>query len=604
MKKLFGFLTLFLCLLLTACNMNLLSDRSGSIDFSIPTKDIIDAANNYAARGADNDQSNEYVFLLQIIGNKKYYDYQVQTVTIQTGIGSVGVNGLETSGQYLRDNNINFTFNQIPSGQTYKVVFDMLVKKGDMPFYKVFSGGAENIKVKAGKTAEAGVSAKFFNNSFICLKMEFEDGSNELFSSSSAAYIYLAEHQASSAERKTITKSNGKLEFNNKTIKDIYYVLDSNLKDSRFNYSISYIEGGKENKYSLNFSNNVCSIKDFLLNGLKSDSFGQEITISNDKIRYVEKLNDLIVDTSGDLTVSYNKSCQLSFLKLQYEANKYAYVSVNSLSSLLSQKPSKGDTVVLVLTKANGAPFNQGTQLYYKLANPDTMGTDGAALFDGNFCINHSMNEQNYYIPLNFIENPDDSLFLFMNCADNADDPLDIYVEAYFYVFPKEMNTFVFGVGCSYDEEGNPSGHRYEFNQSIGNMILNQHDNVSAVLKGRLCTVNFGSGQYQYFSNSNTLKLTGELYDGGFYHKDGDSSDYFHPLSNDEAVGNKKEIDFASDYSEYPFKFMDIIEPYSADGYKNDFRFLCTADFTEPVSDSNPPELLLIQYFDLSFAKN
>ena len=110
MKKLFGVMCLFFCVLLASCNMGLFSDRSGSIDFSIPTEDLIKAANNYAARNGDDPDACEYVFFVQIRGNRRYYDSIIQKVNVSIP------NPDETlliSENYLKDNKkIFFIFNR------------------------------------------------------------------------------------------------------------------------------------------------------------------------------------------------------------------------------------------------------------------------------------------------------------------------------------------------------------------------------------------------------------------------------------------------------------------------------------------------------------
>ncbi len=153
MKKLFGVMCLFFCVLLASCNMGLLSDRSGSIDFSIPTKDIIDAANNYAARNGGDDSSDKFIFLVQIKGSRNYYDSIIQSVTVPKGDAQTPVQEGELilSEKYLKGNNVNFSFKGVPAGQAYKVMFNMFLKeKDDTCSYLLFAGRVDKVKVPAG----------------------------------------------------------------------------------------------------------------------------------------------------------------------------------------------------------------------------------------------------------------------------------------------------------------------------------------------------------------------------------------------------------------------------------------------------------------------
>ena len=152
MKKLFGILCVFLSVLLTACNVGLLSERSGSIDFSIPADQVISLANSYAARNGETKPDGGFIFLAQIKGNRGYYQYQTKTVTLaESELTNWDPDQqLQDSTNYLSKKNLNFSFSGLPIGQKYTVTFDMLVSpKESMPTYAVFSGKTTNVKVTA-----------------------------------------------------------------------------------------------------------------------------------------------------------------------------------------------------------------------------------------------------------------------------------------------------------------------------------------------------------------------------------------------------------------------------------------------------------------------
>lgn len=624
MKKLFGFLTLFLCLLLTACNMNLLSDRSGSIDFSIPSKDIINAANNYAARSGDDEPAASYTFLVQIKGNRNYYKYQVKTVILPDIPDFVQspYQQINYSQEYLSKENLDFSFTGLPLGQTYTVMFDMLVDpSGYSTPYSIFSGRTEGVTVSAGQSSDVGIKAKYHEGSNLSLIVDYIGG-YESKNLRTTSYIQKKQESNDLGEEPwtlNLSKKNGKLYDEDKVIKDIYYVLDSdsNFISSAFNYSIPYFDNGHK-YYKLNFKNNKCSVKSFLLRKLKTASFSGEVTISNSKIECPETLTTINLESKGNL-VAQNKQggFGLMFSPKKYDVvnSKWAYVASLQLSSIIDPyyyTVAPGDTVVLVLNVYEEPVIQfEKTQLYYKFSSMDISDgfIDGTKLFEDNNCINHQSKEKHIVIPLNNIKNPNDSLILFEDYGESAPTEQVMTISFTYYIFPSDMHVFAFGVGAAYDSDGNmlENTYRYEFNTSIGNMSLNGGNTVNAHLKGKFCTVNFSDKEYinleteGYFEND--LYITGELYDGGQYTPSEGESESFHPLSNNEATGNNKSMKVSRDaldydyIGNYDFVFADILQPHTANGYKNDFRFLCTA------ACASPDILLLVQYFDLSFTK-
>ena len=609
MKKLFGILCVFLSVLLTACNVGLLSERSGSIDFSIPAEDMVTLAENYSARSPENKPDGSYIFLVQIKGDRGYYRYQTQTVKVARDnpdpwFPEYEINDSEV---YLSKNKLDFSFSGLPINQTYTVMFDMLINpNGHETPYSVFSGRSEGVAVSAGQASDVGIKAMLRQESNLVLRVEYEN-SDEPKELRTPSYIY-TKADGYNPLNLSLSKKNGKLyEGEDLIVKDIYYVLDSdtNYPASAFNYSIEYFDNGHK-AYKLSFKNNKCSIKNFLIRKLHDSSFSGQVTISNGKVKCNEALARIQMDTTNNLVASHSEAdtVGITFIPKKYKGsdNEWAYVAsfqLNNTPSYIdtSVNPiAPGDTVVIVLNISEIPNLQlHGNQLYYKLSSDPMDGdvVDGEVLFKDNNCINHKDYERMIVIPLNFIKNPNDYLILFEDFGTSQPAEQNLNCSFTYYIFPSDMHVFAFGVGAAYEEGQMTDDYRYEFNASLGKMTLSGGDNVTATIRGNFCTVDFSSSAY--IGLPADFNIVGELYDGGPYHVNGED-DSFHPLSDDQHENTKVQTYEINDIKdEYSFVFKGIKNPVSQ---PNDFKLLCTADC------DSPDKLLLVQYFDLSFSKD
>ncbi len=609
MKKLFGILCVFLSVLLTACNVGLLSERSGSIDFSIPAEDMVTLAENYSARSPENEPDGSYIFLVQIKGNRGYYRYQTQTVKVgrESNDQWRPDDQLNDSTQYLSKNKLDFSFSGLPINQTYTVMFDMLINPaGNEIPYSVFSGRSEGVAVSAGQASDVGIKAMLRQESNLVLRVEYEN-SDEPKVLRTQSYI-MTKLTSGNGRLLNLSKKNGKLyEGEDIIVKDIYYVLDSdtNYPASAFNYYINYSD---DKTYKLNFKNNKCSIKNFLIRKLQdSDSFGQ-LTISNGKVKCSETLARIQMDTTNNLVAAHPQaqSTGITFYPKIYDTvnGKWAYVASFQLNDTPSyidtavNPIASGDTVVIVLYDDTSLGLEK-RQFYYKLSSDSMSGNvvDGELLFKNNNCITHKDNETTIVIPLNFIKDPNYNLILFEDhgTEEQEEPTLQLNCSITYYIFPSDMHVFAFGAGAAYEEGQMTDDYRYEFNASLGKMTLSGGDNITATIRGNFCTVNFTDQKYTGFSAD--FNIVGELYDGGPYHVDGED-DSFHPLSIDQHENTKVQTYKINDIKdEYSFVFKGIKEPAPQ---PHDFKLLCTAQWDE----LDPADLLLVQYFDLSFSKD
>ncbi|MBR4790740.1 MAG: hypothetical protein IK024_07580 [Treponema sp.] len=604
MKKLFGFLTLFLCLLLTACNMNLLSDRSGSIDFSIPTKDIIDAANNYAARGADNDQTWNYAFLVQIKGNRGYYDYQLQTLTVETHEDFGNLNPGQINGLYVKNNNVNFSFNNVPAGQKYKIMFDAFIyytiPNGDGSYYKTFSGNTGNIKVKPGKPSEVGITAKAPDESMFNLVIVTENAGTITIPAESAMDMLFVGNPGGNSP--IFEKQFGVLTFKTsqddkspKVVKDVYLSLspDANIDSNSFNISFLYGERVNPSRYNLKFSNNTCSIKSFLLQGLKfSDDDIRQISwpvmqvpgiiqISKNGFSYEEPVSGFQF-SSNDEYISGHTSQTLTFEKKTYGNNEKVLLSTQELISL-GVDPWQGESLVLVLTAKEDNLISSATQLYFKMSNEPFLDStvNGATLFAENNCITHKEGEKKFIIPLNKLGNLGENPYfiLFITTPDSAPDNINVTFDIDYCIFPSDMEAYVFGVGQNYNSA---IEHRYEINRSTPvDVVLENGNTYKSKISGNVLKLNLSSG---LFSDA-SITLDAELNDNVDY---GGTS--FHPLSNNafDGNGNVKQLETYVDKNGVPsysfiFKSITSIPDLTGTEKNHDFRFQCTT----PCEDTN-----------------
>ncbi|MBR5668161.1 MAG: hypothetical protein IKX15_00955, partial [Spirochaetales bacterium] len=127
MKKLSGLFALIFCVSFVSCDLFSLFNKTGDLTFSISVDDAVQAATE---RGAYDGVKGYYTFLVQIKSNEGYNDWQIKTVRFDDSENqSVVSDGFNSSGKYLTDNKVEFTFDYVPINQTYKVMFDMFLKK-------------------------------------------------------------------------------------------------------------------------------------------------------------------------------------------------------------------------------------------------------------------------------------------------------------------------------------------------------------------------------------------------------------------------------------------------------------------------------------------
>ncbi len=589
MKKLFGVMCLFFCVLLASCNMGLLSDRSGSIDFSIPTKDIIDAANNYAARNGGDDSSDKFIFLVQIKGSRNYYDSIIQSVTVPKGDAQTPVQEGELilSEKYLKGNNVNFSFKGVPAGQAYKVMFNMFLKeKDDTCSYLLFAGRADNVKVPAGKTVEAQIKAKTLDNSILTLVIEYQNGTKDTVNLLTHWGIKELQNDAGGQQQLmedpyvlSLDKEYGRLKKMGDSIKDIYFTIDpnSNITDSSFNFSIPYDDPKAPNTtkyYNLKFHNNVCSIKDFLLKTVKmqppAKPSGSDyiytrsgVLISKGNLLFCEPSSEFKILSSDEVISGKIDKQQLNFQKKSYNGSEQVLISLTHVPDLLSDF-SDGRSGAILLKMKGDNEISKNTELYYNFFTSHVIeGLTGEDLFSGSSCINHKNGEKQFIIPLNGISSNKAYLAIFVK--SNAE-VFDATFEMDYVIFPSLYNFYVFGVGQAYDSEGKPTGgYRYETNIPLDSS-LQGGANYKAQLKGYVCSLSLSDG---YFSKK-SITLNGELYNSS-------NEESFYPLSN----GNPPSFQTYTGQDETinEFIFSNIREPkLNADRY-----FMCTA----PCEDVN-----------------
>lgn len=606
MKKLFGVMCLFFCVLLASCNMGLFSDRSGSIDFSIPTEDLIKAANNYAARNGGDPDASEYVFLVQIRGNRRYYDSIIQKVNVSIP------NPDETlliSENYLKDNKKIFSFDRVPAGQTYKVMFNMFMADNNGT-HLVFAGHTDNVKVSAGKTAETGITAKSFSSSIITFKIVYENGTSDYFEP--WTYWEILDDEKHGGQmigfepmNLNLWKNYGKLIYSDKTIKDIYYILnpDSNFDDPSFSFSIPYADPKIENAtkyYKLTFNNNICSIKNFLSRILKlpagnipsgSDglyTFGS-IKVSNNKISYNEPSSTFNI-SSSDEVLNGTINNQTWTFESKTCGNDTVLIHLEDIRDILSDF-AKSWTGALVLKMKGDSVITNQTDLYYNFIGATSLGaiTTGDQLYSGGGSISHKEGEKRYLIPLNNIGENNTNLAVFVKSSAGA---VNVSFDIEYVLFPPTFSTYVFGIGREYSDGRE---YRYEVIEPLGAPPV-AGGTYGAKLRGVFCKYNISGG---YFSLE-PIELKTELYDAAYWINSGnpDERPYFHPLSNnayDNSPDGNVKILTTSDSTgieNYSFKYVQITNIPNVEEDAHDLKFMCTAEC------DNPDTLLVVRYWN------
>lgn len=608
MKKLFGLFALLLCTILLSCN-NLFSDKTGDISFSFSADDAIQAANAYLARGADNDEQSEYIFLVQIQGSEGFHDYQIKTVQA-TNISS----SYPVSGQYLTDNKLEFLFDYVPFDQTYKVMFDMFAKIDSNLPHLVLSGNSNDIEVIPSIQTEVVVNIGNFTTSPISLKIEYEDDGYNTYENPSS--IAADPDIPGYGINLLLFKEYGKLWHRNDTtvfpVRDIYYELNSNsnFPDSFYRYSLPY-EVRKNNEpflnysYDFNFDRNSSSIKNFLYYysfpaSATSENYSMstewKAKISKGGFTFAEKLPYFEYSSNDEVISGHRDNVQFKFNKKNYDGGS-AFVYTDELSSLITGTSiQNGDSIALVLTMKGRNPIPSATQLYYKeLTNNsflDNSLVDGQELFDGNRCLNHKVGETKFVIPLNFHSEDYRYLMMFIT-SDLSLMEASYTFDVDWYIFPQRMQACVLETV----KEGN--GYRYELNNKISDYYstnLSAGQNYTAKLSGVVCNFNQSD---KTFSIANT-GLNTELY----YIKDNPApgTDPFTAISNNSRTDNIKFLNtYVTTYYDemihnYDFEFKAIT---NLSGNPNTaYKFMCHANCT------NTNNLMVIRDYSFIFENN
>ena len=573
MKKLLGLFALIFCVSFVSCDLFSLFNKTGDLTFSISVDDAVQAANYHAERADTDDLTGYYTFLVQIKSNEGYNDWQIKTVRFDgTENQPGGVSGdFNTSGQYLTDNKVEFTFDYVPINQTYKVMFDMFLKKDseNTSPHLVLSGHSDGIEVDPYEATTVPIEMKKFTQSPISLKLEYEDGGTNSFEKPSS--IVSDPTQPDYPISLQLFKEYGKLWHRNGTtvypLEDAYYEIDSesNFPDSSYRFSLPYTvrcgETSLNYSHDFTFDGNHHSIKDFLANytfPVSTDSSDSTIKsdwktrISKDGFTFEEKLPPFEYQ-SNDEVISGHFSGALKFNKKNYDGGS-AFIYYTILDDFFGNF-SSNSSIALVLTVKGNNPDPTSNQLYYKIDNevnyvnnPTNLGT---ALFNGNHCINHAPGETRFVIPINKV-NPSQYLLLFID-KNSSQDSIDYNFDIKFYVFPESMNAFVFDVA---DPNFNKQ-YRYQIDEDWTGSSLSNGDNCHAKLQGVVCYYNMSNNS---FSLANT-GLTGEL-----YYNDPDNNYDFTPITHREEESpdtkkffNTESFVYGEDEPSYNFVFKNLI---------------------------------------------
>ena len=602
MKKLFGLFALLLCTILLSCN-NLFSDKTGDISFSFSADDAIQAANAYMARGANNDEQSEYIFLVQIQGSEGFHDYQIKTVQA-TNVDS----SYAASGQYLTDNKLEFLFDYVPFDQTYKVMFDMFAKIDSNLPHLVLSGNSNDIKVMPSIQTEVVVNIGNFTTSPISLKVEYTNGNIDTINGPNSISSTVTNNQSPLSLFKEYGKLWGGPE--EQPIKRVYYELDpnSNFPESSFKFSLPCSYQSSTIPYDFVFQDSTSSLEGFLFNhSFPADypriegippavEFPGKARISKGTLTFEENLPQFDFRSYDEVISGHRDNVQFKFNKKNYDGGS-AFVYTDELSSLITGTSiQNGDSIALVLTMKGRDPIPSATQLYYKeLTNNsflDNSLVDGQELFDGNRCLNHKAGETKFVIPLNFHSEDYRYLMMFI-ISDLSSMEVSYTFDVDWYIFPQRMQACVLETV----KEGN--GYRYELNNIISEYYspnLSEGQNYTAKLSGVVCNFNQSD---KTFSIANT-GLNTELY----YIKDNPApgTDPFTAISNNSRTDNIKFLNtYVTTYYDemihnYDFEFKAIT---NLSGNPNTaYKFMCHANCT------NTNNLMVIRDYSFIFENN
>ena len=566
MKKLFGVVGLLFCVFLASCNFNNLSGKGGDIEFSIPLNDIVKLAEQRASREGGEEKQFEFVAMLQVKGSKNYYKSKTETYDF----GNSFYDG--------KAKTIEMSMSSLPSNQTYTVMFDLFVVNS---VYKdswwEVSGRTPNVAVTAGKTEEISLTAARSNEALVYLKVELEK---------SESPIDLSERDIIN-----IQKESDGLYFREQKIKDIYLVLNSNANftDSSFKYTLEYFsdsEGKNLGSSDLKFKNDVCSIKDFLMN--QSYFKSNEITISKGDISFFTWLPHIVVKASNNSNPGFDPSIlgykRLVFTKAQDNpdgTSRYcAIVPFADMNILDGQGdvvtvPENGKTVfsVVIFSDYGNSPIRRIERLYYMLYEGNEV-ADGET-YAGNQCITlppRYDGEYSLIMPFNNLQmgvNIKGYWMFFFDINSNATE-YEMYYFAAGSLLP--LNTYVFSRVSNWAYEQGTSTEPWvnelkvpmvdTSNEPLAN-TLQEHDDVWVTMRG-------------IFSAPENVSLYGEIYDAALY-KDGKC---YHTFSNTEEDNGSDPTGLSNanpEYSEVQFRFNDIVALSTnlVDGAQHDCYFQC-----------------------------
>ena len=518
MKKLFGVVSLFLCVFFASCGFN---NQSGSIEFSIPLDDIARLSEQNSSRAAG--PGEEYVFLLQVKGSRKYYKSKIQTFE------------LDDSFFRGRSQPVNMKMSSLPSDQTYTVLFDMFMQD---PYsnqaYHECTGKTEGVTVTPGKTEEVNLKASYVSphESYVSLKIDFARPSQ---TTSGDAGMF---------SQVNLEKKSNKLYYGSQEIKDIYFVRDSNshFTDSSFKYKLNYVAGASTTSYDLKFEDDVCSIKDFLL----GQSYLYTTCISVEKGDLAFAISIPYIEMTGDSSHGFDPSLlgyqKLIFTKVETNSdgsNRYCSIIPFADMNILDDhnevltKPVDEETILAFMNISDygNNPIRSISRFYYMLYNYSEF-AEGET-YAGNQCITLPPNyygNYNLWLPFNDLPNGSEDKKYVMFFFDITSDSLTYEM----YCIPAgnlcvreddEFKTYGFAKvsNWAYEQEQSTDPWVYELKVPL---VDNGGVPLSGLEDGKTVKVNVAG---TFYSGSETpSELTGEIFDGIY-----SNGTRYHPLKND-----------------------------------------------------------------------
>ena len=498
MKKFFGIVGLIFCVFLSSCNFSNFSDKTGSLEFSIPVNDIIRLNRQYASRngyGNEEPMAGTLYVYVQLKGNKKYYTVQKRQAVLDKNGNLTEYSQLPG----LLDGNLSFEFPDIPSSEKYTVAVDMIFSPTEEETpnghnkaltYRFLTGKSEDVRVYGGRTKEVKVKASFPKKSIISLKADYENGKSKTLDSL-FSFLFDEQHNLHADNNfLDITVNNNVLLdediksilFAPNVIKDVSLVLDSScLFDENCTYTLNYSawEGRVLTVKSrdLVFNNNICSIKDFILENMDNQVSMISISVKSSVFEFEEPAPAVYFSPSyGNpeyAKTGIKKNLSLIFNKDEEDSptGKSRWVCKTALSSIMgSDTLADGDTLVFILNTNNefNNSFNSDNeaQFYYMIGNAGaTLKFDNCITFDKE-------SDNNYYfvMPLNQISGSDnsDQLIMFFDTTEAGDNSITITGDIKYYHFPSSQSAFVFMVGKSYN-----ANQKYRYETKIPTTYIN-----------------------------------------------------------------------------------------------------------------------------------